>query len=272
MKALYISDLDGTLLNPEAKVSEFTVKTLNSLIEKGLNFTFATARSLQTSLKIAHDINIKIPAVVNNGTFIEDPVTGKIIVSNEFTKEEQENAVKIFSENEIYPFVYSFIDKRRMTSWLYNKTNMGMEVYIDSHKNDDRLRAAKTQKELYFGRAYYFSAIGEKSKLEPIYKIFLKDGRYNLNFQKEIYRDEYWLEVMPKAATKAEGIKVLKKLYNFDRIISFGDSFNDLQMFKVSDKCFAVENAFEEVKRAATAIIGKNSEDGVARFLLQNYK
>lgn len=272
MKTLYISDLDGTLLNPQAKVSEFTVKNINNLIENGLNFTFATARSLKTSLKIAHEINFKLPAVVNNGTFIEDPNTGEILVSNEFTKEEQDNAEKIFSGNDIYPFVYSFIENRRLTSWLYNKTNEGMEVYIALHKDDDRLRAAKTQKELYLGRAYYYTAIGEKEKLEPIFKLFLQDGRYSLNFQKEIYRDEYWLEVMPKAATKAEGIKSLKKLFNFDRVISFGDSLNDLQMFKISDESYAVGNAFDEVKKAAAAIIGKNSEDGVARFLLQNFK
>ena len=40
---LFISDLDGTLLNGNAEVTEFTRDTLNRLMAKGLNFTAATA-------------------------------------------------------------------------------------------------------------------------------------------------------------------------------------------------------------------------------------
>ncbi|MBQ5325810.1 MAG: HAD hydrolase family protein, partial [Oscillospiraceae bacterium] len=43
MKTLYISDLDGTLLNSDAEISSFTANALNSLIEKGLLFSYATA-------------------------------------------------------------------------------------------------------------------------------------------------------------------------------------------------------------------------------------
>ena len=35
---LFISDLDGTLLNGNAEVTEFTRDTLNRLMAKGLNF------------------------------------------------------------------------------------------------------------------------------------------------------------------------------------------------------------------------------------------
>lgn len=48
---LFISDLDGTLLNGNAEVTEFTRNTLNRLIAKGLNFTAATARTLASAGK-----------------------------------------------------------------------------------------------------------------------------------------------------------------------------------------------------------------------------
>lgn len=41
MKTLYISDLDGTLLNSGAEISEFTQDTLSKLLLQGLNFTIA---------------------------------------------------------------------------------------------------------------------------------------------------------------------------------------------------------------------------------------
>ena len=49
---LFISDLDGTLLNGNAEVTEFTRDTLNRLMAKGLNFTAATARTLASAGKI----------------------------------------------------------------------------------------------------------------------------------------------------------------------------------------------------------------------------
>ena len=44
-RVLYISDLDGTLLNKDVRISDFTVNTINSLVEKGMIFSYATARS-----------------------------------------------------------------------------------------------------------------------------------------------------------------------------------------------------------------------------------
>ena len=45
-KMLYVSDLDGTLLNSDALLNEDVPKRLNALIEQGLCFTVATARTL----------------------------------------------------------------------------------------------------------------------------------------------------------------------------------------------------------------------------------
>ena len=75
---------------------------------------------------------------------------------------------------------------------------------------------------------------------------------------------------MPKKATKANAILELKKLLSCDRVISFGDAINDLPMFSVSDECYAVANAKDEVKEKATAIIGSNNDDGVAKWLEEN--
>ena len=46
---LFISDLDGTLLNGNAEVTEFSRDTLNRLMANVLNFTAATARTLASA-------------------------------------------------------------------------------------------------------------------------------------------------------------------------------------------------------------------------------
>ena len=53
MKTLYVSDLDGTLLNRQSRLSAYTVETLNCLIGEGLPFTYATARSVHSARIVA---------------------------------------------------------------------------------------------------------------------------------------------------------------------------------------------------------------------------
>ena len=84
----------------------------------------------------------------------------------------------------------------------------------------------------------------------------------------DIYRDEYWLEICPQNCTKAKSILKLKEEYGFEKLVVFGDSVNDLPMFKIADESYAVSNAIEELKAQATKVIGSNEEDAVAKFLM----
>ena len=52
----------------------------------------------------------------------------------------------------------------------------------------------------------------------------------------------------------------------------FGDGKNDIDMFQMADKSYAVANAHDELKQYATEVILSNNEDGVARWLEANYK
>ncbi len=121
------------------------------------------------------------------------------------------------------------------------------------------------------GEAFYYTCIGEEEELKPLYDIFAGDERYTCTFQQELYRPEYWLEIMPRKATKYNGILKLKELWHCDKVISFGDSVNDIPMFQISDQCYAVENAVDSLKKLATGIIGNNDSDSVAKWLEENF-
>lgn len=45
MKTLYVSDLDGTLLNSQQQTSTYTNQTIEKLVDQGMLFSYATARS-----------------------------------------------------------------------------------------------------------------------------------------------------------------------------------------------------------------------------------
>ncbi|MBP5191967.1 MAG: HAD hydrolase family protein, partial [Eubacterium sp.] len=52
MKTLYVTDLDGTLMRNDMKISDESVRILNQLIDKGVLITYATARSFHSSYDI----------------------------------------------------------------------------------------------------------------------------------------------------------------------------------------------------------------------------
>lgn len=113
-----------------------------------------------------------------------------------------------------------------------------------------------------------YACIDEPQKLRILYGKH-KDT-YHCVYQKDIYTNEQWLEIMPKAASKSNAITQLKKLLGCDKLVVFGDGKNDIDMFEIADECYAVKNAHEEWKRKSTAIIESNDDDGVAKWLIQN--
>ena len=52
----------------------------------------------------------------------------------------------------------------------------------------------------------------------------------------------------------------------------FGDGINDIEMFKMADEAYAVENAVPELKEIATGIIAGNNDDAVAKWLKKHYR
>lgn len=272
VKTLYVTDLDGTLLNSHDTIDPASIEIINFLVDQGMLFTYATARSLVSASVAAEGLSTEIPVIAYNGAFILEPASGKIIASEGFQKAETDRVVEVLKEYNISPLVYSFIENAEKVSWVLDRENEGIRRYLSKRKGDRRLRPLISDKDLYAGDMFYFTCIGEKEQLQSVYDIFSEDDSYTCTLQQELYRPEYWCEIMPRKATKANAVQKLKTLWNCDRVVSFGDAINDIPMFQISDECYAVENAVEELKKIATDVIGSNDDNGVALWLRQNVK
>lgn len=269
-KVLYVSDLDGTLLNKNDRITPGSIAIINSLVDRGMQFTYATARSLVSASVVTQGLSTNIPVIAYNGAFIFHPATGEILSRENFSREEMEDAADFIRSHDISPLVYAFIDGVEKVSWIPAWENDGIKRYLSLRKGDRRLRPVENNAQLYEGEIFYFTCIGTEDELMPVYEIFSKDGRYRCTIQQELYRPEYFCEIMPAAATKANAIRKLKELRGCDRVISFGDAINDIPMFEISDECYAVENAVEELKAVADGVIDSNENDGVAKWLEQH--
>lgn len=271
IKILYITDLDGTLLNTDSKINSESLTIINELINQGMLFTFATARSLISARKVTNGLQTNIPVIVYNGAYIMNAKDGSIIYSCSFTEEERLSIKELLGRFHTSPIVYSFVNGIEKVLWNTEYANDGINRYISCRKGDPRMTPVADMDTVYQGDIFYYTCIGELEDLQPIYDKIKNDERYTCVLQQELYRPEYWLEIMPRKATKAEAMKHLKEILNCKRIISFGDALNDIPMFREADEAYAVSNAVPELKQIATGIINSNNENGVAMWLQEHY-
>ena len=267
MRTLYVSDLDGTLLRSNEKTSEYTNQVINSLVDKGMLFSYATARSLITAKKVTKGICAKIPLIVYNGAFIMDNVTEEILLANYFDDSVQSVLDDLF-HNQVYPIVYAYINGKEKFSFVREKCTDGMKCFLESRKGDIRTNEVTSLSDLKSGDIFYIVCIDTSDKLKPLYDKY-KD-KYHCVYQIDIYTKEQWLEIMPLEATKSNAIKQLQRILDSKRLIVFGDGKNDIDMFQIADEIYAVANAHEELKKYATEVILSNNEDGVAKWLKEN--
>lgn len=266
-KTLYITDLDGTLLRNDATVSPYTADIVKRVVRQGNMFTYATARAYTSASKITRDITPQIPSVVYNGTFIVDAATGERRSVRSMTDDESSYVLSVFEKYGISPIVYSIIDGVEKYSFSYDDLPAASKVFLDARKGDARENPVNTDK-LAEGTVFHFSSLADHGSLAAIRDALISDFPTELFFDR--YFHEMFLEVHPKGATKAEGVLELKKILGCDRIVCFGDGTNDIPMFGIADECYAVENAVPELKGIATAVIGDNEHDGVAKWMLEN--
>lgn len=268
MRTFYVSDLDGTLLRSDEKTSEYTNNVINCLTKRGMVFSYATARSLITAKKVTDGIDAKIPLIVYNGAFVIDNLTEDILIANYFDGGVDAVLDDLFAD-QVYPIVYSYIDGKEKFSFVPELCTDGMKKFLESRKGDVRTNAVGTVDDLKAGNIFYLTCIDEPQKLEPLYEKY-KDA-YHCVYQTDIYTNEQWLEMMSLNASKAKAVKQLQSRLNCERLVVFGDGKNDIDMFELADECYAVQNAHEDLKRIATAIISSNDEDGVAKWLDENF-
>lgn len=243
MKTFYLSDLDGTLIRSNERISEYTANTVNRFVQAGGCFSYATARSIVTASKVTTGLNTDFPVICYNGAFIIGNATKEIVLANYFQREEAVFIRQVLTERSIFPIVYAYIDDKEHFSFIERNVSEGMRFFLDSRLDDVRRREVKTEDELYCGDMFYFSCISDEIELAPIRNIFELDKRVHCIYQKDIYSGAQWCELLPAQATKANAALQLKEMLGCNRMVVFGDGRNDLSLFSVADECYAMNNA-----------------------------
>lgn len=269
MKRLFVSDLDGTLLNKAANLNEETVEIINDCIENGIDFTISTARTPATALKILKPLNLKLPVSLMNGVLIYD------IVNDNFIKEE-------CMEELVVMVVLGLIKTRGLSCFLYAVKDGEFTAYYDSvestsmnyFRNEWIMKYDKKFTEVedlsLVAKDHILSCMlrEKKDKLEGLRRELTVVKGVKTEFYPDVYNSEYYiLEIYSDAASKKDAIEYLRKNGGYDSVTGFGDNLNDVSLYEACDYFYAVSNAHPEIQNMANSVIPSNEENGVAKYL-----
>ncbi|MGI6743644.1 MAG: Cof-type HAD-IIB family hydrolase [Eubacteriales bacterium] len=268
-KTLCISDLDGTLLNKNSELSEYTAAALNDLIAKGLHFSVATARTAATAVKMLERVNINIPIILMNGVLIYDIAAKRYLKKEILSKEKTAQILAAMKKANQSGLMYALSGEELVTYYdrIYSKA---LHDFVDERVQKfnkkfvrlDDLAAAETD-------IIYFCFMDTRENIHRLFDDIKETSGIRIEKYQDIYTDAdlWYMEVFKDTASKYNAVKFLREEYGFDKIIGFGDNLNDLSLFAACDECYAVGNAKPEVKAKAAAVIGANDKDGVAKWL-----
>lgn len=264
---LFISDLDGTLLNSKQQIPPRVKEKLKTLIdEREIHFSIATARTPATVELILEGVDIQDPIIVMNGTALYDLKQHSYIQVEKIEPDLVEQIVSVLDEWMKQGFIYAIKEDK-------------LTVHYDILEGEGRINFYNERKNLFYKKfvkeplqaneeVIYFMFLDTKENIQAIFNLLQGIRGIDMVMYKDLYSKEgYLLEIYSERATKANGIKKLRAYGDYQKVICFGDQLNDINMFHEADEAYAVSNAVEELKKLATAVIGSNEKGSVIQFI-----
>lgn len=265
---LIVFDLDGTLLDASGVISDYTHKTLTGLSEQGVAYTVATGRTLHAAKDLLEGHGFRLPQVFKNGVMIWDPRKDDYSHQNFLSLEEVGHVLEAVLAQQVTPFIFALEPGNRHAIYhppVQNELEAKLATDFAARSGVAVLPAKAMP-----GNAEItnISALGEPGRIHRI-EAMIEHEPHLVTYAGPAWEsdDWRWVDIHHSQASKGGAVDILRAQLGATRVVCFGDSGNDVSMFQRADEAYAPENASDEVKAAATAVIGHHDQDGIARFL-----
>ena len=268
---LIVTDLDGTLLRSDQRLSQYSVRVLNAAIGAGMAVTYATARSHYAARDLLSEVRFQLPAVVYNGAFVVRPDNGARLVGNLLDRVIAAEVVAKGTLMGVPPFVFGFAHDLEVVvhaapvnegqhTWLRRRVAMG----------DGRLtQVAKIALPSDVVEAKFIARPSELTDLATWVRATFSD-HVATSLISDTYSPGYCeFTVHHSHANKRDAVCWIAEHVGvpLSAVTAIGDNHNDLPMFEVVGHRLAVANAQVEVLAAAHEVLRSNDQDGVADYL-----
>ena len=272
------SDMDGTLLNNHHAISERTKQVIKTACDKGFRFMIVTGRNFVSAWQELKYADFTCDYILSSGAEIRNP-NKETILKIDIPVEDCKFVNKIMDKHSM-GVMYCSEDRNYMVG-SKEEVDRGILAYIHffhSQLSMEELKQTKLYEQMWEKTEEVPSFEELLSMEKSLSKIFLVDTDYE-----RLQRIKKELEVNPNLAVTSSFINnleitnvraqkgpILKQYieslgYTMDEVMVLGDSLNDYSMMCMNfGATVAMENADEEIKRAAKYITKSNEEDGVA--------
>lgn len=271
-------DLDGTLLSPDATVSERNRAAVARARDAGITVLVCTGRGLAESRRALDAIGQLDPVVVAGGSIVADPTTAATLHRATIHTDIVRAATDIFHSERVPALVlkdpadldydYLVLEGAQRhpldatTKWWFGEHKL--RVRTGAHTHDDEhpehtVRVGMCAVGSISARAARAAEkkLGDSIVMHDFAAVHPQDHAAEIT---------HILELFSPSATKWGGIEWICKDRNLDpaRIAAIGDEINDLTMIENAGLSVAMGNAKPAIKQAAHYHTGTNAESGVA--------
>ncbi len=276
MRRLFVTDLDGTLLGNDSKVSDMSARIVSRLSDDGVLISIATARTPATVEPLLAETSTSIPAVVITGAAMWDRQSRRFFNVHTIPHDMPADLIHTFVTYGVSPFVYTLSDQGNL--YVYHSRN------LSSHEKDFyinrahlRLKKFKFLPAMDFkdmdGSCILMLGIAPIDKITALAAELRSTGAFSVTAYPDIFMPHIgYIEVFAGGVSKAKAVLELKEMVGADSLTVYGDNLNDIPMLKVADEAVAVSNALDEVREVATRVIGPNCDSSVALDIQAHFR
>jgi Cof subfamily protein (haloacid dehalogenase superfamily) len=253
--ALVISDIDGTLVTTDKRLTERTRTAVAALRRRGIAFTVVSSRPPFGMRMLVEPLGLTLPFAAFNGGVIAASDLSPL-EEHRIGAEAARAAIELFDAGGVDTWLFT------TNAWLARDPN---GVYVERER-----QTVLTEPEIVASFAPYLDTA---AKIVGVSADFARlaaleeTARARLAGRATVVRSQlYYLDITPHGTDKGTAVAALCRRLGIppERLITLGDMGNDVPMFRVAGFSIAMGNASDAVKREARAATLTNDEDGFA--------
>jgi len=258
-------DIDGTLTNNKKEVLPSTIDTLNKAHEIGIKLVLCSGRSNEYLLKYASLFKNIDYLISSNGARIYDIKNNKNIFTN-------------ILNNEDIIDIYNHTNKNELCLTITSDVLAYINDYTPITNEDIYMRRISNINDILKNNLYQLIVVNNNIDNMINLENYLKNKNnlklinYSLSYLNKEKSDYYFFDIVSIYVSKGNAINKLLEHTNINKeeSICFGDSINDLDMFKTCGIRVAMGNAIDELKKESDFITDSNENNGINNFFREH--
>jgi Cof subfamily protein (haloacid dehalogenase superfamily) len=260
-RSMVISDLDGTLLNSERRVSVRDLKTLDTLGRRGIVRVIATGRSLYSTHRVLpRDFPIDY-LVFSSGAGILEWSGQRLLCRHDMLRKEIEEVFHVLSERKIDFMVHRPIpDNHEFVYFQFNTHNPDFLARVRLYR---QFAAPGEMRALDWEAACQFLAVIPSVKPDTVFDELRRElsSLQVIRTTSPLDHSSVWIEIFPPQVSKSQAGAWLAKRLDIRRsaVMAVGNDYNDSDLLDWAGSPYVVANAPEELRQKLPTVASAQS-------------